>query len=415
MDASRFRGALLQRLVLAAGAALVPLAACGDDGDGSDDDGAGAGPSTGAGPYYEIRTQCFTWPMADNTGGAAAGGLGGMGGTGGVGGMAGQAGGVGGSGGSGGGAIAPCPDTSEARIIIGDVGPCGTRILEEAPEFDGAQCCYQVEVQYCLGRPFIEDGAARRSAPKWGVASDWCPPQRDEATVRLDGRRLRVLAEAWCADGLAEHASVASFARFALELMALAAPADLVASAHQAALDEVKHARACFALARRYGGRDVAPGAFPMGGSVEVSSDLVELAARVALEGCVGETVAAMQAAHQLEVARDPEVRRVLAMIAEDEARHAELAWRTISWALSLDGDAVRIAVVDAIESGIAAVLADDEALEFDAALCEHGRLDGATLRAVRLRAIDSVVRPCAAVVLAPSSALVTSARAAVT
>ena len=39
---------------------------------------------------------------------------------------------------------------------------------------------------------------------------------------------------------------------------------------------------------------------------------------------------------------RDEETRRVLARIAEDEARHAELAWRTVSWALRVGGPAVR-------------------------------------------------------------------------
>jgi hypothetical protein len=36
---------------------------------------------------------------------------------------------------------------------------------------------------------------------------------------------------------LFQHASVASFARFSLELLALGAPPDLVAAAHAAALD----------------------------------------------------------------------------------------------------------------------------------------------------------------------------------
>ena len=46
-------------------------------------------------------------------------------------------------------------------------------------------------------------------------------------------------AQAWRLSGLAEHSSVAAFARAALELMAVGAPAELVADAHQAAIDEV--------------------------------------------------------------------------------------------------------------------------------------------------------------------------------
>ena len=46
-------------------------------------------------------------------------------------------------------------------------------------------------------------------------------------------------AQAWRLSGLAEHSSVAAFARAALELMAVGAPAELGADAHQAAIDEV--------------------------------------------------------------------------------------------------------------------------------------------------------------------------------
>jgi hypothetical protein len=46
-----------------------------------------------------------------------------------------------------------------------------------------------------------------------------------------------------------EHASVAAFARFTLDLLALGAPADLVQSAQQALGDEIAHAELCFGLA----------------------------------------------------------------------------------------------------------------------------------------------------------------------
>src|SRR6185369_11435722 len=97
----------------------------------------------------------------------------------------------------------------------------------------------------------------------------------------------------WTRDGLFEHASVASFGRFALELLAAGAPAALVEDAHRAALDEVRHARLCFDLASAYAGEAIAPGAFPFEGRVEVTSDLASIASRAAREGCIGETIAA--------------------------------------------------------------------------------------------------------------------------
>jgi hypothetical protein len=45
-----------------------------------------------------------------------------------------------------------------------------------------------------------------------------------------------------------------------LELLALGAPAELVEKAHVAALDEIEHARICFALASAYGGERYGPG-----------------------------------------------------------------------------------------------------------------------------------------------------------
>ena len=179
-------------------------------------------------------------------------------------------------------------------------------------------------------------------------------------------------------EALLEHASVASFARFSLELLALGAPAELVAAAHRAALDEVRHARSCFALAEAYLGRRLAPGPIDMGGAVAVSADLDDVAARVAREGCVGETLSAMLLSEQLRTATEPAVRRVLAMLVRDETRHAELAWRTLSW-LTRHG-----ASVPRLEPP---PLPEDGELSRD-----HGRPD---LRAAASAAWREVIAPC--------------------
>jgi hypothetical protein len=67
----------------------------------------------------------------------------------------------------------------------------------------------------------------------------------------------------------------------------------------------------------------VSPGALPIGTSLAIRSDLVEIAASTFLEGCVGETVAALSARAQRDAATDPEARRALSTIADDVARHA--------------------------------------------------------------------------------------------
>src|SRR5690349_3292760 len=76
----------------------------------------------------------------------------------------------------------------------------------------------------------------------------------DPAT-RADARRAGIEAAA------REHAAVATFARLSLELLALGAPSDLVVAAHDAALDEVRHARQSYAIASALGETVVGPDA----------------------------------------------------------------------------------------------------------------------------------------------------------
>jgi hypothetical protein len=262
------------------------------------------------------------------------------------------------------------------------------------------QCCYVVQPwQQCPigGRPFLVDdrpvvAGARPGASGW---SDTGAPLPD--TAGLPAELRAELAEAWTRDGLAEHASVASFSRFSLELLAAGAPAELVELAHRAALDEVRHARLCLSLAGAYAGAPVDVGPFPFVGGVEVTGDLASIAARAASEGCVGETIAAVQAAEQLERASDPAVRAALAIIAADEARHAELAWRAVAWAVRAGGAPVRAAVA-AVLAGLDC--AGVTATPREGPLDGHGRLEADEQRRVAARAIAEVVQPAARALL---------------
>lgn len=149
----------------------------------------------------------------------------------------------------------------------------------------------------------------------------------------------------------AEAASVTAFEAIADELEALGAPPALVVRAREAALDEVRHAETIGRLARQ---RGVEPER-PCWSAIE-RRDLEALARENAVEGCVRETWAALEAGYQARYAHDPSLRRVLRTIAEDEARHAQLSWDLDQW-LRTRLDAAARARVDAARQGAVARL----------------------------------------------------------
>jgi hypothetical protein len=125
-----------------------------------------------------------------------------------------------------------------------------------------------------------------------------------------------------------EAASVHAFRVLGRELAAHGAPARLVAAARRAQGDEIRHARLTRALARAHHARPA-----PVRVAATAPRSLEDIAVENAVEGCVRETFAALLATWQARAAADPEVRRVMAAIAPDEIRHAELAWAVDAWA----------------------------------------------------------------------------------
>ena len=189
-------------------------------------------------------------------------------------------------------------------------------------------CCYQSITRRVIiqrGRPARVDGDPRFAPLQAGTA--WHAPI---TTQTRDAR----LAAKWLEAARMEHASIAAFSATSLRLMALGAPPELIAATHRAALDEIEHARAAFALAAAYGGEAVSPGALDMDAS---PMTLRELAIETFVDGCVGETIAALEAACEAEIEQDPAVAEVLAKIAEDETRHAQLAWQIVAWCVKQD------------------------------------------------------------------------------
>jgi len=383
--------------------------------------GSGGYPTTGVagtGGWTGTTSMATSTTAASGSGGAsAAGGRSGVGGVAGVGGS----GGVAGAGGSNSKGPYVCYKSAEIQTkCSGGLHICRTDggvwdpdggffcpdrigVPDTCQVYEGLvpkgtlACCYLTPAppNPACGRPFLVEGTARRAALT--ARADWFAGEGRPDDLEMDPITCGALARAWLDDARSEHASIASFARFTLELLAWGAPSHLVADAQRAAADEIDHARRCFSLASRYAKKAFGPGPLALHGRLFASS-LAAAAAATVKEGCVGETIGAVQASYQHAQACDPSVRAALAVVAADEARHAELAWRFVGWALSAGGDAVRAAVTRAFDEACAEVRARtcDTPLAVDATLWRaHGRLSADEQRSSLFDALERVVEPC--------------------
>ncbi len=165
------------------------------------------------------------------------------------------------------------------------------------------------------GRPLVAEGRVH-VASTVGSGSD-CPD-----LVR------------WREAALEEHASIAAFARTVCELVALGAPAWLLEATSRAMSDEIRHAEDSFAWLARLGGGELRAGPLPAAvAPLRTGPDApAELFRDVFRGGAIGETLAAARADVRAEAAPTPELAAFHRGIAEDEARHAALAFLTLDW-----------------------------------------------------------------------------------
>jgi len=261
-----------------------------------------------------------------------------------------------------------------------------------------------------IGRPFLVAGA-ERLAPLV-ERRDWYPAARARPADALDDRVLRAaLARGWAEQARMEHASVAAFARFTLQLLGLGAPAELVEGAARATQDEIRHARACFELARRHSDGDVGPGALELENAL-AGSDLCSVVLGTLREGCIGETIAAIEAREALQHCEDPGTCALLRQIATEEAQHAELAWRFVAWGLEVGPTSLR----ESVRSLFAQALSEPRAARaeistFDLALLRQGLLGVPLRQALRERVLAELIGPCAEALLASVAAAPGGAR----
>jgi hypothetical protein len=206
---------------------------------------------------------------------------------------------------------------SRATLALRDTA---TQLLRDAGNDE--HCCYEEQpVAYGVGgRPLVLGTGGYLPAFEIGGSHPTTTP-----------RRLRAAA-GWLHDARAEFASVASFHRAARELAAICAPSDLIDACLAAARDEQRHTRLCLDVARRLAHRRLSLA--PLRSFAPRPLDLEGVLRATFLEGCVAETIAGLVVRRAAVSAEDPSIAATLEEIADDEARHAALAWRTLGWGL---------------------------------------------------------------------------------
>ncbi|MEM6956552.1 MAG: ferritin-like domain-containing protein [Myxococcota bacterium] len=175
-------------------------------------------------------------------------------------------------------------------------------------------------------------------------------------TAQLRPSERAVLGELWHLSARMEHASVAAFAKLSLRLVELGAPASLVQRAHAAALDEVRHATACFDVAGQLTGKRWTAGPLrALSGAVRPRRTRQEaldaLAAGSLRDGAFAEGLAARTAERASAFASDPALAALLKVISQEERAHAELGWDIVCWCLR---EGAKIGVLQAVMSELA-------------------------------------------------------------
>ena len=198
---------------------------------------------------------------------------------------------------------------------------CGT--FEDT--FDWTMCC-----EPGVGRPLTVEDEIRVATSI--SRSDWTI-DRDGLVMPIDAAQRDILTNHWLNIAALEHASVASFSRFSLHLMALGAPPELLIETQEAIIDEIRHARYAYGMAAAYGNDAVGPAPLDLTG-INLNETPENIVIALIREACIGETLGAAEANMSAELSAEKVVADLYREIAHDEAQHATLAWRSLKWLL---------------------------------------------------------------------------------
>ena len=274
----------------------------------------------------------------------------------------------------------------------------------------GQGCHYQADgsascgpsAYYSVGRPFLIEGTARLAEASHSSNNDWSRSSSAKldnlksTAAKLSAHERLSLAQHWTKLALMEHASIAAFARFSLELMALGAPSELLQQTIAAMEDERIHTELCFAVARQFGADKLAASPLDVSGALD-ELNWQSILKNVILEGCIGETTAALEAKLLSERASEPSLAATLHQIAADEQRHAQLAWSFTKWCIEQHGEAAisicRSAIAEELRNGLSS---SSQTSDHQLNITEQfGYMSRTERNELKRAVLSSVVLPC--------------------
>jgi hypothetical protein len=227
---------------------------------------------------------------------------------------------------------------AEALLMAFDGTFGGYQVRCDAPSVRPVEDGYEVVVLQMIEdcAPIVQqrvllhiDRDGNRKLLRSNIASvtSACVGRRSESLTSSVESTGQAVADFFASIAHLEAASVDAFDHLRDELALHGADEELLADVLQARDDEVRHAQMTAELARKFGGSPQPPRVEPL-----PLRDLERIACENAAEGCVRETFGALVATYQASASSDSDVARALAEIAQDETRHAALAWRIATW-----------------------------------------------------------------------------------
>jgi hypothetical protein len=172
--------------------------------------------------------------------------------------------------------------------------------------------------------------AADEVMGRWGGRLTSRPlPEVDETIELLDARSRGILAEIWLARSANERRVSDSFALIHAALLAVHAESSLVALAHRAVDDELRHAEICRTVASRFAREELAapsPLLLTVPPHATASPELRHTL-HIVGQSCFNETLASAILEASLQTARGPLACAALRELLSDEVDHARLGW----------------------------------------------------------------------------------------